>query len=76
MRLVGASSMACSAVHSPVNPPPTMTRSASSWPRSAGSGAGRSVVSSQNGVVEALFSAPVMLRDPMGPYTSSFLPLS
>lgn len=37
-----------------MNPPPTMTRSACSWPRSRGSGAGRSEVSSQNGVVEEM----------------------
>jgi len=43
----GSRSVASSAVHSPVNPPPTIARSAVTFPASAGSGSGASGWSSQ-----------------------------
>ena len=45
----GSSAFACSAAHRPVNPPPTMHRSASTRPRSGGCGARAGRRSSQYG---------------------------
>jgi hypothetical protein len=53
-------STAWRAVHRPVKPPPTMTRSAVVWPRNGGCGSGSSTESSQYGVVEAPVRAVVM----------------
>ena len=45
----GLASLASSAVHSPLNPPPITARSQASSPRTGGRAAGRSAWSSQNG---------------------------
>ena len=51
--LDGSRSLASRAVHRPVNPPPTIARSAVRWAASAGSVSGASGWSSQNGVGDA-----------------------